>query len=145
MPIASPTLEPGPAPRHIPDLSQHEVRATFNDAAIEALKRLTAVWRLNSRQAATLLGESERTWFRIKSGEWDGILSQDNLTRASALIGIYKGLHLLFSDPLADEWVRIPNSDPLFAGLSPVEYMTRGGIEAMLQTRSTIDALRGGL
>jgi hypothetical protein len=103
-------------------------------------------WRLNSKQASALLGEgSERTWFRIKAEEWEGALSQDALTRISALIGIYKGLHLLFSDPLADEWIRIENKEPLFGGKAPVAHMIAGGIPAMLETRRYIDALRGGL
>ncbi len=52
---------------------------------------------------------SERTWFRMKKGEWSGTLSQDTLTRISALVDIFKGLRLLFSEPLCDEWVRLPN------------------------------------
>ena len=92
-----------------------------------------------------MLGESDRTWFRIKAREWTGTLSQDALTRISALVGVYKGLHLLFSDPLADEWVRRPNTDPLFGGITPVDFMIKGGIPAMLETRGYVDALRGGL
>jgi len=145
VPTASPTPGSAPAPRRIADLSREETRAELNDAAIEAILKLADFWRLKSREAALLLGESERTWFRIKANQWDQVLSQDNLTRASAMIGIFKGLHLLFSDPLADEWVRTRNNDPLFGGLSPVEFMIQGGIEAMLDTRRYIDALRGGL
>ncbi|MEO8883232.1 MAG: hypothetical protein ABI377_07485 [Devosia sp.] len=42
--------------------------------------------------------------------------SADTLTRVSALVGIFKGLRLLFSQPLSDEWVRLPNQGPLYAG-----------------------------
>ena len=57
---------------------------------------------------------------RIKRG-YRPTLSQDQLTRVSALVGIYKGLHLLFSDSTADDWaataeqgsaVRSPDPDP---------------------------------
>ena len=61
------------------------------------------------------------------------------------MVGVYKGLHLLFSEPLADEWVRRPNQESLFGGVSPIDYMIAGGIPAMLETRSYVDALRGGL
>lgn len=81
----------------------------------------------------------------MKKGEWKGALSQDVLTRASFLIGIYKGLHLLFSDPLADEWVSLPNDGPLFRGQRPIDVMIAGGIPVMLDVRRHIDALRGGL
>jgi hypothetical protein len=108
--------------------------------------KLGECWRLTSKQASALLGAgSERSWFRMKAREWDGALSQDALTRISALIGIYKGLHLLFSGPLADEWVRVPNTEEFFSGRSPLDYMIAEGIPAMLNTRGYIDSLRGGL
>jgi hypothetical protein len=88
---------------------------------------------------------SERTWFRIKKGEWAGALSQDALTRMSALIGIFKGLRLLFSEPLSEEWVRLPNKGPLYGGRRPLDAMIEGGIPVMLEVRRHIDALRGGL
>lgn len=144
MPVAAPSMPS--AGKTIPDLSRETTRIEMTDAAIEAFVRLADIWRLNSAQASALIAEgSERTWFRIKARDWKGVLSQDALTRISAIIGIYKGLHLLFSDPLADEWVRRRNSEALFAGDTPVDFMIKGGIPAMLATRGYIDALRGGL
>ena len=49
------------------------------------------------------------------------------------------------SDPLADDWVRLPNQGPLFAGRRPLDLMRAGGIPAMLEVRRHVDALRGGL
>jgi hypothetical protein len=72
-------------------------------------------------------------------------MGQDMLTRASVLIGIFKGLRLLFAEPLADEWVKRPNRHALFGGRSPLAAMVAGGIPTMLQVRAYIDALRGGL
>lgn len=146
MPTATPAAGAPAGQKYIPDLSSERTRAELTGAAVEGFVRLTAIWRLTSSQAAFLLGEgSDRTWFRMKSGKWNGVLSQDALTRISALVGMYKGLHLLFSDPFADEWVRRPNTETPFHGLSPLEHMIRGGIPAMLETRGYIDALRGGL
>ena len=65
--------------------------------------------------------------------------------RASALIGLYKGLHLYFGDELADRWVKLPNSGPLFEGLAPVDFMQQGGLPAIMNVREYIDAVRGGL
>lgn len=146
MVIADPVPKPGAGQHRIPDLSSEAVRAEYTEAALEAFVRLTDIWRLNSKQACALVGEgSDRTWFRMKAREWHGVLSQDALTRISAMIGLYKGLHLLFSDPLADDWIRRPNTEPVFGGDAPVDHMIKGGIPAMLATRSYIDALRGGL
>jgi hypothetical protein len=141
---ASNSAKPDSRPK--PDLSREDVRADLSPAALEAFLSLSTYWRLTAKQSIALLGEgSERTWFRIKAGEWDGVLSQDSLTRVSALVGIYKGLHLLFSDTLADDWVRRENSGPLFKGASPLAHMITAGIPAMLQTRGHVDALRGGI
>jgi len=139
-------LDERPVTKPLPDLSIEAKRAELSPAAIEAFLRLCGIWHLTAKQSLALLGEgSERTWFRIKAREWDGILSQDSLTRVSALVGLYKGLHLLFSDPLAEEWIRRPNTEEFFENLSPLNFMIAGGIPAMLQTRGYIDALRGGV
>lgn len=139
--------QPHSAPPRAPaDLADDGVRARLTPSAIAGVTRLADSWRLSSAEASRLLGDvSERTWFRMKKGEWSGALSQDTLTRASLLVGIYKGLHLLFSDPLADEWVTLPNKGHLFGGRRPVDVMLAGGIPAMLDVRRHVDALRGGL
>ena len=135
-----------PVGRPVPDLSVEDNRATLSPAAVDAFLRLSETWGLTAKQSCALLGEgSERTWFRIKAREWDGVLSQDALTRISALAGLYKGLHLLFSDSLADQWVSRPNSEELFGNRAPLDFMIAGGIPAMLETRGYIDALRGGV
>jgi hypothetical protein len=51
---------------------------------------------------------------------------------------------VLYSDQLADEWVHLPNSNPLFGGEPPLEVMLRGGIPAMERVRALLDARRGG-
>jgi hypothetical protein len=64
--------------------------------AVDGVVRLAEIWRLTSTEVCALLdGVSERTWFRMKKREWSGTLSQDTLTRISALVGIFKGLRLL--------------------------------------------------
>jgi hypothetical protein len=144
--VATTSVFPTPGARYIPDLNAEATRAELTPAAVEGFVRLAETWRLTGKQASALLAEqSERIWFRMKSREWQGVLSQDALTRISALIGVYKGLHLLFSEPLADEWVRLRNAETLFGGVAPVDYMIAGGIPAMLETRRYVDALRGGL
>lgn len=120
-------------------------RARFTGAAVKAVLRLVDAWGVGNAQGAALLGVSESTWDRMKAGSWQGTLSQDQLTRASALIGLFKGLHLLFVNDLADRWPTLANRAPVFDRRSPVEAMIEGGIPRMLETRQYIDALRGGL
>ena len=120
-------------------------RRRLTGAAVKAVLRLAEAWNASNAEGAALLGVSESTWDRMKAGRWDGVLSQDQLTRASALIGIFKGLHLLFANDLADHWPGLENRAPVFDGRSPVRAMIEGGIPRMLETRQYIDALRGGL
>jgi hypothetical protein len=120
-------------------------RERLTPAALEAIRNLAKVWGLTGNEMATLLGVSPSTWDRIKGDAWGQALSQDQLTRASAMIGVFKGLHLLFADPMADRWVRLRNSGPLFGNRTPIETMIEGGIPAMIEVRRYVDALRGGL
>lgn len=145
--LARPFIEHGDiVPRPMPNLADQATRQRLSGSAIMGVLRLAELWRLSSGEMCALLGSiSERTWFRMKKGEWPGTLSQDEMTRVSALIGIFKGLRLLFSLPLADEWVRLPNKNPVFGGRRPLDAMIEGGIPAMLEVRRLVDALRGGL
>jgi hypothetical protein len=140
-----PIADPGSSGKW-PNLRDPATRARLTPAAVDGVVRLAEIWRLTSAEVVALLGDvSERTWFRMKKGEWSGLLSQDTLTRISALVGIFKGLRLLFSEPLSDQWVRLPNKGPLYAGQRPLDAMIEGGIPKMLEVRRHIDALRGGL
>jgi len=120
-------------------------RGRLSAPALRAFRALAEQWALNNAEAAALLGVSESTWDRIKRGAWEQPLSQDQLTRASAAIGLYKGLHLLFVDGTADRWPKLANMGPIFRRRSPVEAMIEGGIPVMLETRLLVDAVRGGL
>lgn len=120
-------------------------RVRLTPAALRALKNVAKHWKLRGPESAALLGVSNSTWDRISGGSWDSSLSQDQLTRVSALVGVFKGLHLLFADDMADRWVRLRNKGPLFGDHSPVDVMIEGGIPTMLDVRRHVDALRGGL
>jgi hypothetical protein len=81
----------------------------------------------------------------MAAGKWEQSLSQDQLTRVSAVVGVFKGLHVLFADDMADRWARLRNRGPVFDNRTPIETMIEGGIPAMLDVRRHVDALRGGL
>ena len=119
-------------------------RARLSEVALKAFLALMKAWDLSNAEASALLGVSASTLDRMKRG-YRPTLSQDQLTRVSALVGVYKGLHLLFADETADEWARRPNSGPLFDRETPIEAMIEGGIPRMLEVRRYVDAVRGGL
>ena len=142
-----PTVIPVPATSL--NLSEPATRLRLTPSAIDGMVRLAGLWRLSTEETCLLLGDmSERSWFRLKKqGRADRALrlSQDMLTRISVLVGIFKGLRLLFSEPLADDWIRLPNRGALFGGRSPLLVAIERGIPGMLDIRNHVDALRGGL
>ncbi len=145
--MASAVFHPRPAPPPAPPqtFARAEDRARLTPSSLVALRALAQAWGLTGPEAAVLLGVSESSWDRIKAGTWRGVLSQDQMMRVSALIGSFKALHLLFADDMADRWVRLRNSGPLFRNLTPLEAMAERGIPGMIEIRQHLDALRGGL
>src|SRR3546814_2120701 len=103
---------PPAAPGGVHTFSAEPDRRRLTGAAVKAVLRLVDAWGGSNAEGAALLGVSESTWDRMKAGRWDGVLSQDQLTRASALIGVFKGLHLLFADAMADRWPMLENRGP---------------------------------
>ena len=119
-------------------------RVRVSEVALKGFLALMKAWSLSNAEASALLGVSASTLDRMKRGARP-TLSQDQLTRVSALIGVYKGLHLLFADETADKWTRRPNRGPLFDRETPIHAMIEGGIPRMLEVRRYVDAVRGGL
>ena len=139
------SVQASPEPTERQDFSLDADRARLSKVALKAYRRLVVQWGLTGQQAAALLDVSMSTWERLKQDGKDKVLSQDQMTRISALVGIYKGLHLLFADGMADRWPGLDNKGPLFALQSPIGSMIRGGIPQMLEVRRYVDAVRGGL
>jgi hypothetical protein len=129
---------------HLQSFADESDRERLSPVALRAMKNLTEQWALKGPEVAALLGVSPSTWDRMSAGRWENSLSQDQLTRVSALVGVFKGLHLLFADEMADRWMRLPNKGPLFENRTPIEAMIEGGIPIMLDVRRHVDALRAG-
>ena len=112
---------------------------------IQAVVRTLDLWGLYNKEAAELFNVPSATWSRMKASGFKGRLDQDRKTRASLIIGIFKGLRLFFNGPLTYGWPKSANSGPIFSGMTPAAYMIEGGIPAMLKVRRYVDGLRGGL
>lgn len=126
------------------DLRDPREQERLTPAAVRGVARLADAWQLTVPQACMLLGDVSPSTWHAWAKRPPRSLGVDRLTRASALLGIYAGLHVLYPTALADEWVHLPNSNPLFNGSTPLEVMLVGGIPAMLRVRALVDARRGG-
>ena len=122
------------------------VRHKMSGPALRAFFNLASAWDLSVNEQRALLGwPAQSTYHKYKSGD-TGTLSFDMLTRISLVLGIYKALQILYPDAqLANRWVKLPNSNPLFGGKPALALMAEGGIDGLLQVRRLLDARRGSL
>ena len=92
-------------------------RRRLSGPGLRAFFNVTRAWQLTVDEERGLLGwPPPSTFHKYKSGN-GGVLGLDALTRISLVLGIYKSLHILYPDAaLADRWMRMPNSNPLFGG-----------------------------
>lgn len=132
------------APPDLVDLSDRAVRERLSGAGLRAFFNIMARWKVRDEDARALLGGvTNGPYYELKRNP-ERTLEVDRLTRVSLLIGIFKALNILHSEPLADRWVHLPNTNRLFGGSTPLAYMIRGGVPALLTVRRLLDARRAG-
>ena len=130
--------------RKVPDLAEAATRARLSPPAIAAFFAIIDKWQLRNEDAMALLGgASHGRYFELKKNR-KGLLSQDELTRISLLIGIFKALNILFAQRLANQWILRPNSNPMFNNAPPLHMLARGGVPGMIGVRRLLDSRRGG-
>lgn len=126
------------------DLSNKGVVKRLSPSAVKAFLKIASLWELRDEDARQLLGGiSNGAYYELKK-RGSRVLDQDRLTRISLLTGIFKALNILYSKKLADRWIQLPNTNPMFGGETPLAHMIRGGLPAMLRVRQLLDARRGG-
>ena len=133
-------------PAVLVNLHAREERERLSASALKGFFKLAGAWQLRDEDARELLGGvPSSTFYEWKKNPEPVVLSVDRITRVSFILGIYKALHILYGDQLADEWVRLPNTNAVFGGRTPLAYMLAGGLLAMQTVRKLLDARRGGL
>jgi hypothetical protein len=122
-----------------------KVRRQMSGPALRTFFNVASAWQLSNEEQRGLLGwPPESTFFKYKSGE-TGTLSFDMLMRISVVLGIYKDLHILYPEvALADRWIKLPNSNPLFAGKPALTFLMDSGMDGLYQIRRLLDGRRGG-
>lgn len=131
-------------PQTPPDLSASEERKRLSPGAIKGFMNIVDAWGIPAYEARKLLGGISNGQYYAYRKNPDRTLGQDALMRVSLLVGIFKALNILHGKELADAWVTLPNANRIFGGGTPLEYMVRGGVPAMLTVRRLLDARRGG-
>jgi len=134
------SYEPSP----LIDLNDPAERERLSPAAIRTFFNIMGKWGIKDTDAGDLLGGGSNGVFYEMKKNPNRVLDTDRLTRISLLIGIFKGLNILYPEDLADAWMTLPNKNRLFGGGTPLSYMIRGGQSAMWTVRRLVDARRGG-
>src|SRR5690349_7289103 len=131
-------------PASLVDLTSKTDRERLSRSALRGFFKIVERWKVRDDDARELLGGlSSSAYYEWKKNP-ERVLEVDRITRISYLVGIYKALHILHGNKLADEWVQLPNSNAMFAGSTPLAFMMAGGLLAMQSVRRLLDARRGG-
>lgn len=125
-------------------------RRRLSGPGLRAFLAIADLWGLTEEQRRLVLGYPARStyhsWVKKARDRRDITLSVDVLMRISAVLGIYKGLRILFADyDKAVEWLRRPHKARVFGGVPPIELITGGTQDALLTVRRFVDAACGGL
>jgi hypothetical protein len=135
------------APPAIPPDKRRDQKARrqMSGPALRSFFGIAKAWSLSVEEQRALLGwPPESTFYKYKAGQI-GTLSFDTLMRISLLLGIYKDLHILYPEPdLADRWLKLPNSNPLFGGHPALATMMENGMDGLYHVRRLLDGRRGG-
>jgi hypothetical protein len=139
-----------PATRYDPspvvDLASKKERERLSPSALKVFFNMIERWNVRDEDARQLLGGvTNGPYYEMKKNPEGRVLDADKLLRISYLVGIFKALNILHGSKLADEWVRLPNTNRIFGGSTPLAYMMKGGVPAMQMVRRLLDARRGGV
>jgi Protein of unknown function (DUF2384) len=132
-------------PSPLVDLSSRPERERLSPSALRAFFNIMERWSVRDEDARALLGGvSNGPYYQWKK-EPERTLDTDTLTRISFLVGIFKALNIAYSEKLADEWLKLPNTNRIFGGQTPLAFLLSGGLPAFQVVRRLLDARRGGL
>jgi hypothetical protein len=119
-------------------------RKGLSGPALRTFFRIAELWGLNVDEQMTLLGSAARSTFFKWKKEPETVLPKDTLERISYIVGVYKALQILLPDEAAaDEWMKRPNTAPLFGGRSALDRILSGQVADLFVVRQYLDAQRG--
>jgi hypothetical protein len=139
-----------PATSYVPaplvDFNAFEERKRLSPGSLVMFFNLIKAWKVRDEEAKLLLGGiSNGLYYELKKNQEGKVLDIDQMFRISYLLGIFKAINILHGQALADEWIQLPNSNILFGGKTPLQYMIAGGLPAMQTVRRLLDGRRGGV
>ena len=131
-------------PSPLIDLNSRAERERLSAAGLKAFFNIVERWKIRDEDARALLGGvSNGPYYELKRAPAAKVLEADRLLRVSYLIGIFKALHILHGEALADAWIKLPNANRIFHGQTPLGFMIGHGLPAFPWNRgNALKALR---
>ena len=128
----------------IADLESDQ-KSQIGKAGLRMFFNLASRWNLNQDQQITLLGLSSRStlreWKKKAENDTEFRVSVDALERLSLMVGIRKGVEMLYPEDRWDSYMHVKNSN--FGGRSMIEVMLEGSMKSLYDARQYLDASRG--
>jgi hypothetical protein len=131
--------------RPVSDFRVESERLRLGPSGIRIFFNIAVQWKLTDEEALELLALGSGTPLeQLKLNPAPQLFTEERMLRISYLIGIYKGLHICHGEDLANHWIKLRNQNRIFGAISPLEFMIRGGLNAMHLVRRLIDARCAG-
>ena len=123
------------------DFSENKYLA---ESGLKVFRGIADKWGLENRDQQLLLGGISDSvysdWKECKNLD----LTHDQIERLSLILGIWKGMKLIFKEPdAALRWFGSSNQDIPFSGQSPLQTILRGSIDDLYSVRRYLDGWRG--
>ena len=120
-------------------------KAALGKAGLRMFFELADRWKLTQNNQLLLLGLNSRTtlneWKRKAQTDSPLKVSVDTLERLSLIVGIRKGVEMLYPEARWDTYMRANNR--VFGGKSLIDVMLEGSMNALYQARGYLDVSRG--
>lgn len=124
-------------------------RTRLSGPGLRAFQAIGDKWDLDEEQRLTLLGDPSRStyedWLRKAVAREGVVLPLETMMRISAILGVYKGLKIFFSEESTGlAWLKNTHSGGIFEGRSPLDVMLGGAQDDLMTVRRYLDALTDG-
>ncbi len=114
----------------------------LDESGLRTFEAIADRWHLSRAEREAMLGLPRSTYARLRAHPERAKLDRNTLERLSHVFGIYKALHVLFSDDeRADTWIDRPSS--AFGGRTARERLSSGLVADLAGVRRHLDVARG--
>ena len=109
---------------------------------MRAFEAVAGLWNLSGAERQRILGLPRSTYARWRAKPESAAFDANTLERVSHILGIYKALHILFTDDTrADTWIDRPSRT--FGDRPARERLTTGLVADLALVRHHLDVARG--